>query len=439
MSQPENDASRSQSWVTERVSRILAEIEQHNPASNIYISVSDCALAEAAESDRRRQGGQCHSEIDGIVVSVKDNIDVQGLPTTAGMGVWRDRPAASQDAFAIARLREAGAVVIGKSSMHAAAFGATNRNPHFGDCINPAHAGTVPGGSSGGAGASVAMGWADLAIGTDTLGSARIPAAYCGVVGFKPTFGVVSTAGSVPLYSPIDHFGLLAQSVGLVQRALPILWHFDETHPYARDIARVQAVAPRTLRAPATLAGLDVDPGVWDAFQGALSTIESMGFTIDRFDADASVLGQIRRAGLVLCEAQMLVTYHEEWSCQPNALPDDLAAALRWISTKGAQEVAKAQLNFAQGHQVWRQWRGNADILLLPTTPHRPFPMDTQAPASQADLTALANIVGAPALSLPIPSDSGASSVGLQILAEPGRDMSVLAFAEAVEQVFAEV
>ena len=132
----------------------------------------------------------------GICVGVKDNIDVKGFATTAGMATRIGRQA-KQDAFVINRLRQTGAQFIGKLNMHEGALGATNQNEHFGDCHNPHKHGYTPGGSSGGSAAAVASGMVGLSLGTDTMGSVRIPAAYCGIFGFKPSRGAVSNHGSV--------------------------------------------------------------------------------------------------------------------------------------------------------------------------------------------------------------------------------------------------
>ena len=175
----------------------LAAIAAAHSRLRAYLHVDAAGACQAAaQSDARRAAGRLRSPLDGLSLAVKDNIDVAGLPTTAGMATRRGRTA-ERDAFVVQQLRGAGMVLLSKLNMHEAAIGATNDNPFSGRCDNPLRAGQTPGGSSGGSAAAAAAGLCALALGTDTMGSVRIPAAYCGGVGFKPSWGRVSTRGTV--------------------------------------------------------------------------------------------------------------------------------------------------------------------------------------------------------------------------------------------------
>ena len=180
----------------------------------------DAARAAAAASDRRRKQNLLLGGLDGITVAIKDNVDIAGLSTSGGIGHYANRIAAS-DAAIVRRLKAAGAVLIGKTNLHEAALGATTDNPWFGRCVNPLRAGYTPGGSSGGSAAAVAASMCLLAIGTDTMGSVRIPASYCGIAGFIPTRGRLPLDGIMPLSPTLDRVGLLAQSVAVIAGA----WH----------------------------------------------------------------------------------------------------------------------------------------------------------------------------------------------------------------------
>jgi aspartyl-tRNA(Asn)/glutamyl-tRNA(Gln) amidotransferase subunit A len=417
-----------------RVEAVLADIGARNTDWAIYIHIdAEGALAAARASDARHAAGRPLSPIDGMTLAVKDNIDVAGMPTTAGLGFRRGQ-VATRDAFVVARLRAAGAVILGKANMHPAAFGATNRNADFGNCINPTHPGLVPGGSSGGSAAAVAAGWADFALGSDTMGSVRIPASYCGTAGIKPSAGAISGASVVPLCARLDNVGLLARDVETLKQALPLAAGFDAADPYARAYSGwATRPVPRRLRAPATPFGTPVDAAVWARFEHTLADLASRGHAIKRFDPPACELSAIRRAGLLLSEAEMLVTFDAQWRAGRDAFPGDMAAAMAWAEGKGSRDMARALVLLETGTPLFRRLLGDAECLLLPTAPQLPFSFDATPPANQADLTVLGNVAGAPGLSLPMPCAEGELSCGLQVLGAPGEDMAVLELGMAIQ------
>lgn len=430
-------ATRSLS-VLEHVRATLADIGARNAALNIYTSLDEPgAMAAARASDRRHAAGVQLSVLDGAILAVKDNIDVAGLPTTAGLGFRRDY-VAPEDSFVVARLRAAGAIVLGKTNMHAAAFGATNRNTDFGDCTNPAHPGHVAGGSSGGSAAAVAAGWAQLALGTDTMGSVRIPASYCGVAAIKPTAGLISCTGVVPLCARLDHVGLLARDARDLALGLPLAAGFDAADPAARWFGTHWAASPPpTVSAPRDAMGTNIEPGIWARFEACLEVIQSTGCRVERFDTPPCDLGSLRRAGLLLTGAEMLVTYADAWRERRAEIPSEMAATMAWAEGKSARDMARALTMLATGIPLLRHLQGEAGCLLLPTATEVPFAIHSPAPANQADMTVLANIAGAPAASIPMPCAARERAAGLQIVGAPGDDMAVLALAAAYEAAIA--
>ena len=201
----------------------LDTISARNGELNAFITVTaDAALQQARTADRERAAGQDRGPLHGIPISLKDLIDVEGLPTTAGSRV-REGHIASADAEVTARLREAGAVFLGKTNLHEFAFGTTNEDSAYGPARNPLDPNRSPGGSSGGSAASVRAGMALASIGTDTGGSIRIPAAACGLVGLKPSYGEIPVHGVVPLSASFDHVGPLARSVEDVRLLYDVL------------------------------------------------------------------------------------------------------------------------------------------------------------------------------------------------------------------------
>src|SRR5882762_8774837 len=209
---------------------MLARIERLNPKLNAYITITaELALAQAKKAElellapRGRKGHGDRGPLHGIPISLKDNIYTKGVRTTAGSNILRDF-VPQHDAPVVAKLREAGAVLLGKTNMHEFAYGVTTNNPHFGPTLNPWDLARIPGGSSGGSAAAVAAGLCYGSIGTDTGGSIRIPASLCGVVGVKPGIGRVSVEGVLPLSSTLDFVGPLARTVDDAARLLhPIL------------------------------------------------------------------------------------------------------------------------------------------------------------------------------------------------------------------------
>src|SRR5476649_2144 len=254
----------------------LRRIEADNPRLNAFIRVmGDEAMRQAREADRELAAGRDRGPLHGVPISIKDLIDMRGIPTTAASRV-REGHVADRDAPTIAQLRQAGAVIVGKTNLHEFAFGTTNEDSAFGPARNPHDPARSPGGSSGGSAASVAAGMAMATIGTDTGGSIRIPAAACGIVGLKPSFGEVSTDGVVPLSRTMDHVGPLAQSVTdacLVYHAL--LGDAHATPPAPMPISGLRLAVPR-----AYFCDL-LDEEVRARFEETLDRLRTAGAVVD--------------------------------------------------------------------------------------------------------------------------------------------------------------
>src|ERR1700688_528497 len=197
----------------ELVRDCLERIARLNPTLNAFITVTaESSLTEAQKAEREIQAGNWRGPLHGIPIGLKDLIDTAGVKTTAASAVFRDRMP-TEDAEVVKKLRTAGAVLIGKQNLHEFAYGGSSLISHFGPVRNPVNPEFIAGGSSGGSAAAVASGMCYAAIGTDTAGSIREPAALCGVVGLKPSYGLVSTRGIIPLSFSLDHAGPLTRSV----------------------------------------------------------------------------------------------------------------------------------------------------------------------------------------------------------------------------------
>ncbi|MGV8959820.1 MAG: amidase [Stenotrophomonas sp.] len=422
----------------ELVRQQLAAIHASQPVINSYLAIDGAAaLAAAAESDARRRRGQARA-LEGLPIAVKDNIDVAGLVTTAGMGTRRHAPAATLDNPAVARLRAAGAVIVGKLNMHEAAMGADNDNPFYGACHNPHRPGYTPGGSSGGSGAAVAAGLCAAALGTDTMGSVRIPASYCGVVGLKPSWGAISTRGSVALCRRLDHIGPLARSARDLRVLLQTMAGFDPDCAQSRAITFAPAQAgPLRIGIVDFGSAATVDSDVQAAFEQGVSVLRSLGHRALGLAGPSFTSGQARRGGLLMCEAEMLVEHAEAWAGDRSGFSPLLVKLMSWAEGRSAADLAAASQLADRAQVQLQQWLAQCDVLVMPTAPQRAFPFGTPAPANQADLTAYANMAGNPALSVPLPVAAGELPIGMQLVGRVGDELSLIALAEAFQQAIA--
>jgi Asp-tRNA(Asn)/Glu-tRNA(Gln) amidotransferase A subunit family amidase len=408
-------------------------------ALNCYVGLCrDGAVAAAGEAAQRAARRQRLGPLDGIPVGVKDNIDVAGVPTTNGFG-GAHRPAAS-DAEVIRCLRAAGAVILGKLNMHEGALGAVNDNPHHGRTTNPFRDGYTPGGSSGGSGAAVAAGLCAAALGTDTGGSVRIPAAYCGVVGLKPSFGLVSSRGVVPLSRRLDHVGPLTRSVADAALVLAAMAEHDTGWPYARayhvgSYAHMNSGSLDGIRL-GVLANYEerqMEPAVWSAFGKALELIAQLGAEIHTLRLPSYDIVRGRRALFVRVEVEAAAMLGQLYRSEPERFSSEMRGYLDWGLKAPATLLANADCTIdSAAHQVRRCFEA-ADAIVTPTTPQAAFPFHGKLPDTQGDVCVLANMAGCPAISLPMGMNADGLPLGLQIMAPAGEDKRVLTIASAYE------
>jgi len=272
----------------ELTASFLAEIERVDTSLHAFIEVlATSALEDARRAAHELQNGLDRGPLHGIPFAIKDLIDVRGVRTTAGSRLLRESPVAVRDATVVSHLRSAGAVLLGKTNLHEFAFGPLSTNPNFGDVANPWDLRCHSGGSSGGSAAAVAAGLCVFSIGTDTTGSIRIPAALCGVVGVKPTFGCVSRDAVIPLSWSLDHVGPITRTVADAALVLRVITNVatasspscnvgwpDYAQSTSGDVAGLRIAVLRGLADP-------VDPEVAAAFDIAISTFVELGMEIE--------------------------------------------------------------------------------------------------------------------------------------------------------------
>jgi aspartyl-tRNA(Asn)/glutamyl-tRNA(Gln) amidotransferase subunit A len=412
--------------VVDLLEAYLARIETMEPRLNCFIALTEKSARTAAEAavGRARAGARL-GPLDGIPVALKDNVDRAGVPTTNGFGrAAATMPAAN--AAVVANLRAAGAVLLGKLNMHEGALGGTTDNPHHGRTHNPWRQGCTPGGSSGGSGASVAGELAAAALGTDTMGSVRLPAAYCGVVGFMPSPGAIPREGLHMLCPELDRIGPLARSVADASLAAG-----------AMAGLRSQPVAPAPTAFKVGLLEnfrlVELQQDVADAYETALSALAALGGTFGRFDLPGYEPTLARRAGLLIVEAGGWPIHADGIRRTPDAYSPEFTSMLAYGRDADPARVARARATVRDLGLGFRALLTEVDVVAAPTAPQTAFAFDAPAPVNQADLTALANFAGAPALSLPVTLSPNGLPTALQLIAAPGRDERLLAVAAAVE------
>lgn len=345
----------------------------------------------------------------GVTVGVKANIMVAGMPFHAGIGAWAER-IAHRDAEVVARLRAAGAAIIGVLNMEEAALGSKTDNPHFGPTHNPHRHGYSPGGSSGGSGAAVAAGECDVALGTDTMGSVRIPAAHCGVYGFKPATDRVSQDGLEPTDLSLDAIGPLARDLDLLERAA---WTMSDLGGGADDFAGAVLVDH----------GVAVDPAVAAAFTQVLAALPTRPAEVRLPMPNA----RVRFAGFIQVSCAM-AEHLAGVSVSPH-----LSRLLTYGPRRSEADWQEDQAVLASARKGVLEIVERHGWLIMPSVPNPPFPHSEREPAAQADFTCLANVAGLPALSLPMGWTADGVPLGVQIVARSGYEAGLFALARHLD------
>jgi aspartyl-tRNA(Asn)/glutamyl-tRNA(Gln) amidotransferase subunit A len=332
--------------------------------------------------------------------------------------------------------------MLGKLNMHETALGATTATSWFGRCENPHRPGYTPGGSSGGSGAAVAAGFCAGALGTDTLGSVRVPASYCGTAGFKPTFGLVSTRGVLPLSWTLDHVGFLAPCAADLHPLFDACTGFDRESAYARRGPRIlvpkradpENLARLRVGRAADLPGVALEPAVTGAYTRAVEALAARGATIVDVDFAGYDFTRMRREGLLVSEFEAASCFEQDLAAHPEGFSDELRANLAFGARQSAVRAAQAYRRLAGVRVLARRVFAQIDVLVTPTTPQAAFPFSAPVPASQADLTGLANIVGIPAGCVPFGRDADGLPLSVQVMASAFEDRLVLDVLAALEQ-----
>lgn len=426
--------------VANQLEAILKRLEERHNDEKVFTTIyADSARKEAKAADKRREKGQSLGPLDGVIISIKDLFDVEGEPTLAGSVIHKSSPAAQQDALAVQRLRKAGAVIIGKTNMTEFAFTAIGLNPHFGVPGNALDASKIPGGSSSGAAVSVGEGTSQIAIGSDTGGSIRIPAALNGLVGFKPTSSRIAMNGVFPLAPTLDSIGPIAHSVSECFVTDAVLADEDTTLPAKLSLNGLKLAMPNGYLMSAT------QSSILEAFMHSSHLCEQQGANIQTIEIDdlieelsnATKLGSI--AGI---EASHL---HSDWLDDANANVDHRVKTTltkrRTVSETDYQNILKIRTKLAK--QMDERLK-EFDFLIMPTTPIHAVSIvsvnDNEHEYNRVESlllrnTQIANQFDLCAISLPIKTND--MPAGFMLCGRHGDDKRLLAAALSLEAIFA--
>jgi aspartyl-tRNA(Asn)/glutamyl-tRNA(Gln) amidotransferase subunit A len=400
----------------------LDRIERYDDAVGAFITVAAGDAREQAEiADKRLERGAPLGRLHGLPIGIKDNIDTAGTRTTVGSRFFARRVPTS-DAEVVRRLRAAGAVIVGKLSLHEFAYGGTTQNPHHGVCRNPWDLARIPGGSSGGSGAALAADFCASALGTDTGGSVRSPAALNGVTALRPTPGRLSSSGVFPITWSFDTVGPMARSVSDVAAVYEVLTGLDPSDPRSVEAH----LAPRDHLGV-------VDPA---RVRIGLPALEGLGCVTDEVTIPGAAEAEEATRRIIWAEA--LAIHAERLAADPHRFGEDVRRRLA-----SGERVSGSQ--YARDVQTGREWRlglsrvfDRFDVLLTPTAGVvAPLAAETETIETTRVMTRLTygwTLAAAPVLALPCGFSAGGLPVGLQLIARPWAEKTLFALGAAFQQ-----
>lgn len=417
------------------------QINRLDPALNAFITVIP---PEGARKGQYPMGtGPLTKALRGIPIAVKDLFDTAGIRTTIGSKFFANN-VPEQDAFVVEKLKQAGALINGKTNTHEIALGVTGDNPHYGTARNPWTTERIPGGSSSGSAIAVATGMALGALGTDTGGSIRIPASLCGIVGFKPTFGRVSLRGVFPLSWNLDHVGPLAKCVKDAALILQVVSVYDPIDPasikmlagdYLGHLADDMDGGRIALGVGEYIEAADVE--VLNAVREAARVFESMGCKVREVNVDW--MRDAALANKTMTQADGAAVHRDPLRDHPDMFGEDVRRRLEDGAKTTSTEYALARRAQAEVRKRCESFFESYDLLILPTTP---IPAPTIAGHDAVEqagrltrFTAPFNLAGLPALSLPCGFTNEGLPIGLQIVARAWADAKALNAGYTFEQM----
>ena len=422
----------------------LKRIANYNSLLNAFVTVTEeQALVAAREAEAEQRRGRWRGPLHGIPIALKDNIDTAAIRTTAASELFRDR-IPSEDAEVVRRLKNAGAILLGKTNLHEFAYGGSSSITYFGPVHNPWALDRIPGGSSGGSAAATAAGLCFGSLGTDTAGSVRIPACYCGIVGFKPTYGRVSNRGVIPLSWTLDHVGPICRTVEDAALMLSVIAGYDEQDTTTMnvpvpDYSRDLRTHPSKLRLALARTPYfdDLDPEIAKAVETAIGVLSRL--TAGVSEVTLPLAGFLPGDPFSNLRAIEAYAYHAEWITKSPEKYQRVTRDRIIQLSAGVQaaDYVQARRQLDRLRREIKNTFSNVDLLITPTMPRPPVPIEEGATfeAVPTRNTAPFDVFGLPTISVPCGFMSAGLPIGLQIIGAPFAESRVLALAHAYEQV----
>ena len=416
----------------------LERIEKYNSAFNAFITVTiDEALRAAREAESEIQRGRWRGPLHGMPIALKDNIDTAGIRTTGASELFENR-VPETDAEVARRLKNAGCVLLGKLNLHEFAYGGSSTVTHFGTMRNPWAPDRVTGGSSGGAGIAVAADFCYAALGTDTAGSVRMPASHCGIVGLKPTYGLVSTRGVMTLSWTLDHVGPMCKTVEDAALMMNVIAGYDALEPTSAetpipDYTRALKSATAKLRLGIARRPFfdNLDPEVAKAVDAAMAVLRKI--TAGMVDVELPPPGNA--ATLWGSEAY---AYHKPWITQsPEKYQPGTRAQLQRTANANGAEYAQARRDLDKVRREIKKVFTKVDLLIAPTMRTPPGLLSGPGGGGGGgggNNNVAFDMYGVPSISVPCGFTSSGLPIGLQISGAHFGEMNVFALAHAYEQ-----
>ncbi|MBN9987623.1 MULTISPECIES: amidase [Rhizobium] len=417
--------------VVDVVKESLAAAERLNPVHRSFITIArDYALSQASKADARRKDGEDRGLLDGVPFAAKDMFETAGVLTTGGSAVLKDN-VPKKSALVVTRLEEAGSVLIGKANQHEFAYGATGENGWSGTTRNPSDVTRLAGGSSSGSAAAVAAGIVPYALGTDTGGSVRVPAALCGVVGFKPSFGRLSLDGVIPYCWSLDHGGIFASSVEDVAMILDHTTVVSQASAPGRPkVGIVKDWAERS------------DAAVRQAFLTSKSALEQMGASFTEIELPDQT--EARTVSLTIQLAETLAYHGPNLARARWSFGEDMLSGMALGQFLSAESYVQCKRVIEVYNRSFAETMSGLDILLTPSCPITAPKIGTvhvdvggeSLPVGNALtlFTSFFNLVGTPALAMPVREATSHLPVSVQLVGRRNRDAELLGLARALEE-----